>query len=226
MVSELRSRPAGLSGAPPVALPPPCAKAPCPRRIAAASARENSAVVRMIVSIALSFGKGTETHICSQCRGSNLESIQQNEQEQRRQLRDRRIAEMLHFSRSLRHGGSPPRWMRATCTAPFAAAAAPSVCWYHSIRSSNLVAQAGRASGGSFETNTPGAGLPYGSRPVVGLGIVSLKIDDRIRGSLLASTVFLDVGCANNLRGWIARERRRCREDDMSAFDESHTSFH
>jgi hypothetical protein len=54
-----------------------------------ASARENSAVVRMVISIALSFGKGTETQSCSQCRGSNLESIQQNEQEQRRQLRDR-----------------------------------------------------------------------------------------------------------------------------------------
>jgi hypothetical protein len=44
------------------------------------------------------------------------------------------------------------------------------------------------------------------------LGIVSLKVNDRACRSLAASAIFLDVGCANDLQGRIARERRRCRE--------------
>jgi hypothetical protein len=44
------------------------------------------------------------------------------------------------------------------------------------------------------------------------LGIVSVKIDDGIRGSLMVRTVFLDVGCVNDLQVWIAGERRRGRK--------------
>src|SRR5262249_61970691 len=43
------------------------------------------------------------------------------------------------------------------------------------------------------------------------LGIVALKIDDRICGSPAACAEFLDVGGANDLQRWVPRESCRFR---------------